>query len=234
MKGLSMFAALAAMAIMASSALAQPYNVRGGFNAWGESPMNDDGDGTFSLTLGSLGAGSRFEWKVAQNDWAFNVPGSNVKSAADGSGSMTFHFRPGPIADGWNPGQDRVGYDDPGQFTWEIQGAFNNWDETVNSPARQMTNMGSGLYSVDYTIASPGSYDFKFRETNSWDVSIGGDFGNGAGNANVVTTNPNEIVRFELDLPNGRWRTSVVPEPGTLALLGLGGLAVIRNRRRAR
>jgi len=226
------------LGLLAAPAFAGPgdYNARGGFNGWGETLMTNDGDGSFSVTIGALAPGSRHNFKIAEdldppNDWNNNWPGSDARTAADGAGNITLHFFPGAIADGWNPGGDRVGYNDPGQFGWEVTGAFNGWTDGVDTAARQMSNMGAGLYSVDYTIAAPGSYDFKFRESNSWDVSIGGDFGNSAGNANVVTSDPNAIVRFELDLPNGRWRTTVVPEPATLALLALGGAMIVRRRR---
>jgi hypothetical protein len=89
-----------------------------------------------------------------------------------------------------------------------------------------MSNLGGGLYSVDYTIAAAGTHDFKFRKSGDWDVSIGSDFGNSAGNAQVLTTAANQTVTFQLDLPNGRWIT-VVPEPSTLGLAVLGGLAAL-------
>lgn len=229
---------LLAVGMLATTALAGPgdYNARGGFNGWGETLMNDDGDGSFSVTIGGLNPGERHNFKIAEdldppNDWNNNWPGSDARTAVSAAGEITLHFFPGAIADGWNPGGDRVGYTDPQQFGWEITGAFNGWTDGVDTAARQMSDMGGGLYSVDYTIAAPGSYDFKFRESNSWDVSTGGDFGNLAGNANVTTVNPNEIIRFELDLPNGRWRTSVVPEPATLALLMLGAAVVVRRYR---
>jgi hypothetical protein len=120
------------------------------------------------------------------------------------------------------------------QVNWEIMGGFNGWTDGVDTAARQMTNIGPGLYSVDYTIATANSYDFKFRESNSWDVSIGGDFGNSAGNANVVTTQNNQVVRFLLDLPNGRWTTIAIPEPTTMVVAGLGIAAAAFARRRRR
>lgn len=223
-------AALLTLAI-AGAAFAQPYNLRGGFNGWGESPMNDDGDGSWSLTVSAGAPGSLVEFKVAQNDWASSWPGSNVRAAVDGAGNLTAHFFPGPIADGWNPGGDRVGYSDPLQFGWEIQGSFNGWNDGVDTAARQMTNLGNGLYRVDYTIASAGVHDFKFRKSGSWDTSIGPDMGEGSGNIQITTAVPNELLRFELDLPGGRWR--VIPEPMTMALVG-SGLGLVALRRRAR
>jgi hypothetical protein len=223
--------ALLVVGLMASPALAQPYDARGGFNGWGQTPMVDDLDGSYSVTIGGLTAGDRHNFKVAVGDWVSQWPGSDSRTVVNGAGDITLHFFPGAIADGWNPGGDRVGYSDHGQHGWEIMGAFNGWTDGVDTAARQMTDQGGGLYSVDYTIAAPGSYDYKFRESNSWDIAIGDDFGNSAANNNITTVDPNSVVRFELDLPNGRWRTTIVPEPATLALLGMGAVAIIRRRR---
>jgi hypothetical protein len=225
-------ASVLSVVLMAATAVGQPYNARGSFNGWGETPMNDDFDGTYSITIGSLSGDQEF--KVAQNDWASSWPGSNAKAPADGAGNLTIHFQPGAIGDGWNPSADRVGWDDPLQFGWEIQGAFNGWDEGVDSAARQMTNQGGGLYSVDYTIAAAGSHDFKFRKSGDWAYSIGGDFGNSAGNANVTTTQNNQLVRFLLDLPNGRWTTIAIPEPATLFVAACGLAATVAFARRRR
>lgn len=221
--------ALLTLGLISTTAVAQPFNARGTFNGWGETPMVDDGDGTYSLTIPGLTPGDRHNYKIAFNDWAASWPGSDARSAVDAAGEMTLHYIPGVIADGWNPAADRVGYDDHGQHAWEIFGSFNNWDDLTLFPERQMTNMGGGLYSVDFTIANPGTHDFKFREPNSWDISIGGDFGNAAGDAQVDTTAPNQVITFELDLPNGRWRA--IPEPATLGLLAVGAVVFIRRRR---
>lgn len=214
------------VAASVSPAFAQPYYARGDFNGWDTSaPLTGDGFGTFSATITGLTPGDRPEYKIATGDWSDSWPGSNGKVVVDGAGEITFNFMPGPAADSWFPAADRVGYEDPLQFGWEIIGAFDGWTGTA------MTDNGDGYYSIDYTIAAAGSYDFKFREAGSWDISIGDDFGNSAANNNVTTTTANEIWKFELDLPNGRWQTSLVPEPTTIALLGLGGLALIRRRR---
>jgi hypothetical protein len=211
--------------LMASSLEAQTYYLRGDFNGWGTSdPMIANGDGSYSATVTGT-AGTRFQFKIALADWSSSWPGSNARSIFDASGSFTANFRPGAVADGWNPGSDRVGYKDPSQFGWEIMGSWNGW----SSPVLSLTSMGNGLYSGDYLVASPGSYDFKFREAGSWDISVGGDFGNSAGNANVTTLSPNELVRFQLDLPNGRWSAAVVPEPTSLSLLA-GGMILLALR----
>jgi hypothetical protein len=221
------FVGLLAVGLMAIPALAQPYNARGTFNDWGETPMNDDGDGTYSVTIGGLTQGDWEDFKVAFNDWAESWPPQNARAAIGESGDLTIHFIPGMIGDGWQPEADRVGYDDTGEIAWELSGGFNDW--AVNDPLAAMTDNGGGLYSVDYTIATPNTYEFKFKAQTTWDISIGADFGNfDTPNAEFTTTVPNEVLTFELDLPNGRWR--VIPEPTSLALLGLAAVALLRRR----
>ena len=88
-------------------------------------------------------------------------------------------------------------------------------------PLVSLANQGGGLYAGQIAIA-PGSYEFKFRKAGDWGISTGGDFGNSAGNASVIVNAGDPAIRFELDLPNGRWRTEVVPEPAALVLLALG------------
>jgi len=214
----------AGVLVFAGSLAAQPINVRGNFNGWGESPMVDDGDGTFSLTISGGTPGSDVIWKIAQNDWASSWPGSDVKSVYDSSGNFTFHFRPGAVGDGWNPGADRVGYNDPGAFGWDIMGSFNGW----STPVTTLTPMGNGLYAGSYLVTAPGTYDFKFRKAGDWGISIGNDFGNSAANAQLTTLAANELVNFQLDLPNGRW-TTFVPEPALGGLLGLGATIIVRR-----
>jgi hypothetical protein len=215
------------LALIASAFAAQAqYYARGDFNGWGTgNPLTDNLDGTYSTSITGGTSGAYLEWKIAVGDWSSAWPNDNVKSVYDSSGNYTFHFRPGSVSDGWNPGNDRVGYSDPGHG-WELMGAFNSWSSPV-----ALTSLGGGLYSGTLTIASPGSTEFKFRKAGDWEVSVGQHFGKAAPNASVVTTTPNELVQFSLDLPNGRWQTTVVPEPTAFALLGLGGLLLAFRRK---
>ncbi|HRJ49567.1 MAG: hypothetical protein KF787_06150 [Phycisphaeraceae bacterium] len=220
--------ALAALAVVAGSASAQ-YVLRGEFNAWGgggDIPLIDMGGGMYSGTVTGLTPGGLYEYKATTLDWSFNGPGSNARAAADASGVMRINWFPSTSwADGWQPsGWARVGYEDSGTHGWDLMGSVNGWA----GPFGTLSNMGGGLYSTTIAIA-PGSYEFKFRKDGDWAVSIGDDFGNSA--ANIWFTAGADPVLFELDLPNGRWRVSDVPTPGSLALMGLAGLAVVRRRR---
>jgi hypothetical protein len=219
-------AILVATLLAATSLIAQPYYVRGSFNSWDTStPMTDNGGGVYSATF--TGApGTRFDFKVATADWSSGWPGDNTRTLFDASGSATVNFRLGAFADGWSPATDRVGYVDPGQFGWEVMGSFNSWA----SPVASLAPMGGGLYSGTYLVPTANTYSFKFREAGSWDISIGFDFRNPGGDSSLTTTAPNQLVSFQLDLPNGRWSAAVVPEPATLSLFAGGAFLLLCRR----
>lgn len=219
--------ALSAVAVVltTASAFAQPYYARGEFNGWGlDNQLTDMGGGFWQGTVGGLTPGDMPEYKLANDDWSFQAPGSNGKVAVDAAGEITFNLYLGSFGDGWSPAENRVGYADSGMHGWDIMGSFNGW----SGPVIVLNDMGNGLYSGQYVVPDPGNYEFKFRREGDWAISIGDDFGNAAMNIPVDTTVANEVVTFDLDLPNGRWR--VVPEPATLTLLALGALAIMRRR----
>lgn len=217
------------LAVGVTGAMAQfQYYLRGEFNGWGlDNPMTDMGGGHYQATRSGLTPGSLYNFKVANEDWSQNAPGSDCRTAADAAGNLTVHmYNNFPFADGWNPdGWWRIGYDDPMQFAWEIMGSFNGW----SAPVLSLADMGSGRHAG---LLNPGAgtYQWKFRKAGDWGVSIGDNFGNSAGD-NEVTVAAGEQVYFELDLPNGRWRTTIVPEPGTLGVLALGAVALLRRKR---
>jgi hypothetical protein len=219
---------IVAISLLAGNLPAQPFYLRGSFNSWDTSaPMTDLGGGVYSATISGT-PGARFNFKVATADWSASWPGSDSRSLFDAAGSATVYYRAGAFADGWNPAADRVGYADPQQFGWEVIGSFNGW----SAPFGSLTAMGGGLYAGNLLVTSAGTYDFKFREAGSWDIAIGSDFGNSSGNATVTTTDANQLVAFQLDLPNGRWSATVVPEPAALAFVGIGFSALISRIRR--
>ncbi|GMQ87432.1 MAG: hypothetical protein BMS9Abin08_0635 [Gammaproteobacteria bacterium] len=210
---------------------------RGEFNGWGlADQLVDLGGGHYDGTISGLTQGDRFGYKIAREDWSATAPGSNGRVIADANGEINFHFWESTSwGDGWEPSTGmRVGYSDPGQFGWEIIGDMNSWNIGAD-----MTDQGNGLYSVQIPLTT-GSYSWKFREDNSWNISIGDDFGNSAFD-NVVVVMSNGDWLFELDLPNGRWDASavvpanvpaVVPEPTPLALIALGLVGLGLSRRK--
>ncbi|MBX2851560.1 MAG: PEP-CTERM sorting domain-containing protein [Phycisphaeraceae bacterium] len=70
-------------------------------------------------------------------------------------------------------------------------------------------------------------------ETGATHAQLGQDLGIRLVNLNVVDTTDatTTAADLEVDFDNVRLSTEVVPEPGTLALLGLGGLLIARRRR---
>ena len=200
---------------------------RGDYNGWDTSAqLADQGGGHFMGTISGLTPGDRFNYKIAREDWSASAPGSNGRVVADANGEINYHFRESTSwGDGWEPSAAmRVGYDDPGQFGWELIGDMNGW------AGADMADQGGGLYSIQVPLTT-GNYSWKFRENDSWDISIGDDFGNAAANNETVVASDGDWL-FELDLPNGRWRASAIPEPSTcfLALGGLLALAAARRR----
>jgi hypothetical protein len=211
---------LLVVAMLAVPAMAD-YYVAGDFNGWNAAGnlMTEVSPGKWSTTI--TNAPGVHEFKVTIGDWASNWPGDNAK-ADFGAGSLTINFYPTPAADGWFPTANRVGYDDIAVHGWDVMGSFNGWSSPV-----ALNPMGNGLYAASYTVADPGTFYFKFRKAGDWNVAVGNDFSNYGHDIAWTTTVPNQVVYFQLDLPNGRWN---VPEPTTLALL-CGGLVCLRRRR---
>ncbi len=215
--------------LLVAAANAETYYVKGIFGDWGNTyPMNDDGDGSFSLTLDTSGqvAGTTFQFKCANGDWSQNAPPNNAQLRYI-NGGITFHFYPNFVDDGWMPptawSAHRIGWNDT--TGWELMGSPNGW----GSPLATMINTGGDLFSADIVIPAAGHSEFKFRATNDWEINIGNTFSFNDYNIGVDTVNANETWRFELDLPHGRWRTTLVPEPTTLAGLALLGLLIRRR-----
>lgn len=202
------------------------------------------GSGNYELNLTGLTPGDNYDFRSLKTDLSAALPGTVMRVRADASGNIGLKFyelQSASWGDGWSPSTShRLGYVDPQQFGWDVIGSFNGWSAPLLSLAAQ----GNGVYAGDYTFDTPGNYAFKFRhqdETNPWNISIGEDFGNNAGNAQMSVASAGQTWRFELDLPNGRWRVfqtnlaaSGVPEPGSLLLLMLGicGVAAVGGRRR--
>ena len=205
------------VAASVSVSKAQPFAIAGDFNGWNNSYSLGGGPTIYTniMTGGTAGNYESFKIIAVPGSWSTTYPGNNCQIKYDAGGSNTVYFYPGSFSDGWAPTANRVGYADPGNMAWEITGDFTaNGGWSAGDANAQMTlQAGSvGVYTNIYIIPTAGSHNFKFRTPGTWsEVNFGSDFGNGGGNAVVVTTSANQAVLFQLDLPNGRWQAGGPP-----------------------
>jgi hypothetical protein len=196
--------------------------------------LTDQGGGLFTSTLSGLTPGTGYDVQVLRSDASSHWPGSPAKITADAAGNINLKFYQlsgASWGDGWQPDTlNRVGYQDSGQFGWEVIGAFNGWPGT-DDPNYNLTDQGNGVYTGSFLMPTAGTYDFKFRKQGDWGTSIGNDFGNSAGNNNFTVAADGDRWNFEIDLPHGKWRAyhpasgltaGAVPEPTSFVLAMLG------------
>jgi hypothetical protein len=196
---------------------AQPYYIVGDvINGWADpgTIMMNGGPTMYDYTVTGGTAGNYEALKVTVGSWSTAWPGNNLVVKLDAGGENTIYFMPGTFTDGWQPVANRLGFVDPLNDSYEIAGDFTtpNWDSDPNA---QLVSAGNGLYTNTYVIATVGTHNFKFRSHGTWNgLNVGSDFG-GANNATVTTTEPNQPVLFQLDLPNGRWLAGTAVAPVT-------------------
>lgn len=228
MKKLLFTVLMCLLAAGAYAGFADTPHVAGGFDGWAtHNAMTDLGGGVWEYTVTGMDAGARYEFKITQGDWDSNYPGPNSWCYTDGDGNVTITFNTNTVSDGWMPEQYRIGLNvDPG--AWTIAGSFQGWDNA--NPATAMTPMGGGIYSFTQAL-SAGEYWFKPVVTGSWD-SISTD------NRSVGTTDiyvnlaSDAVLNVSVDALSGTMKYEVVPEPASMAILGLGSLLISIRRKK--
>lgn len=224
-----------ASCVLALGLQAQSYYIAGDFNGW-----NAAGN---AMTETSLGSGvwqialnmttGRHEFKVTDGTWAWTATGANSWLYTDGLGNVTLTYNTTAPGDGYTPASGRVGVNvDLG--TWTAVGDWQGWNNA--NGATGMSFLGGGIYELSYVIATAGSYQYKAVNTGSWDA-IGSDTRNlNAGTLGFTTVSANQTVNFYVNALDGSIKADVipVPEPSTLALCGLSGLATMYLVRRRR
>ena len=213
--------------LLAVPAMAQPWYARGEFNAWTQdNPMTQDPmDSThWTADVTGLFDNQPYNFKIAccgGDGWSVNMPTSDSRVYTNALGELHFHlYDQTSWSDGWFPNNvRRVGYEDHQQFDWEIAGTFNAWP-TTHDPNYYLTDVGNGLHRGTFPMTA-GIHEFKFRGVEAdpvdpldvWDISIGNNFGLGAGNNLFSVANDGDEWTFELDLPNGRLRYFAAESP---------------------
>jgi len=219
---------LASVVVLSVPVLAQnyPLYVAGDFNSWNAAGnvMTLVNPGIWQVTL--TGVSGRHEFKITEGDWNWNYPGPNSWFYGDANGNVTLTYDQNTYNDGWSASTPRIGEStDPG--AWTAAGDFQGW----NNAAGNMTALGGGIY--EYTLTTPGSWNWKPVVTGTWD-SISWD-NRSVGTANwAVTINPGEEANLYVNAYQGTASVEIVPvpEPSTLALSTLAGLTLLMAARK--
>jgi hypothetical protein len=148
-------------------------------------------------------------------------------------------------------------YAHPWTFATTNPNSDASWSGTTTSLTITGHNAGSGGDTASYTITAPLSgmvtFDWGYSSTDTGDWDRGGYMINGvktvlANNANQGTgsgsfmVNAGDIFGFYVESVDGGFGPGIltitnfaapVPEPATLAVVGLGLAAVARRRRKA-
>ena len=107
----SVLFALLAVTMFAATATAQPYYARGEFNGWGlDDPMTQIDSVLWTATVSGLDPFTLFDYKIANEDWSINAPGSNGRVQPNANGDITFLFHVPPRSK-YTPGRRRRGLD---------------------------------------------------------------------------------------------------------------------------
>jgi hypothetical protein len=155
------------------------------------------------------GAGTYFG-KVMIAGWGESYPHSNQPVFISGPGeTVHWTFDTNTYGDGWLPATDIVMNDHliPAGTTFEVIGGA---PETGSWGSGVAAVLNGNTWSVQINIASPATYDVKFRKTGDWGLNVGPDgVGSNSDNYSYTTTVSNQPVLFRFNQATGRMRIDV-------------------------
>ncbi len=207
--------------------LADAWYVAGDFNGWSNNTdlLYDDGthgdllagDGIYSRDYAIATAG-RHQWKVTDGTWAVTYPAQNSWFYTTVANQVVkFTFDTNTYTDGYSPSTGIVNVSDHGGgiTTWTAVGDWQNWNP--GSTTTRMKAIIPGVYVVTYTVASAGTHEYKVAKSGTWTDDQFGAQGreHNAPTVKFVTSSPNQVMAFYLDLARGRIKAVPAGTPGT-------------------
>jgi hypothetical protein len=227
MKILSLCLSLA-FGLVASVLSADTFYLRGTFNGYDQSlVMSDLGGGVYEATATGLIAGQKYLFTAANFDYSIQsgVGLQDVAAEANSAGEIRARFYSNLPTDGWRPNLRRLGIFDL-DYTYELMGSFNGFSSGV-----ALVDNG-GILETTMSLAASTNYQFVFRKVDDWNITIKENFGDSGPDIAFTSAAAGDYL-VQLDLSNGRYNISAVPEPSALGLVSLLGLVAFGRRKRS-